>query len=487
MLAIIEERSRYSAPTLLSGCGPAHGVERLPARRRIALADDLLVAVGLLLHRLDRHRAALPVVAVEQAIVGAGPDVLELVGQVEGVLDAAVHAHAAERVVDVGGIAGQQDAAVAEILSPPADARDRASDVRFRTAPAAARRAAARLAAISSDSSLLAIGVLRRRHQHAPQARHPQQHQPLERVGDVVDVGDVGQRLLEREVGRGDQEQLRIGEALELHAERAAHRAARAVRRDHIAAGDRRPVPTRVSAVTVDAIAVLPHRRDLMTKADVGYPAACAAPPRESASASIARIARDTGWLVSPASSDEIEGRDRPGLAVAELPGRRLEPDLDHARHDVELVQQVERRRMERRAAQLHHQLRLGGEQHDRECRGGPAPAPRSARPDRRPRQRRDHSHSTCGMLRLSRLDPCTKPRTLASDMHADGRDRSGHDERRSRLAAQVRRARTLDQHDRAARFRDDAAARRHQPLQPHFHAQRPGGEQRDLHGRHRR
>ena len=40
----------------------------------IALADDLLVAVGLLLHGLDRDGAALPVVAVEQPVVGAGPD-----------------------------------------------------------------------------------------------------------------------------------------------------------------------------------------------------------------------------------------------------------------------------------------------------------------------------------------------------------------------------------------------------------------------------
>ncbi len=39
-------------------------------------------------------------------------------------------------------------------------------------------------------------------------------------------------------IGRGDQEQLRIGEALELDAERAAHDAARAVGRDGVAAGD---------------------------------------------------------------------------------------------------------------------------------------------------------------------------------------------------------------------------------------------------------
>ena len=39
------------------------------------------------------------------------------------------------------------------------------------------------------------------------------------------------------------------------------------------------------------------------------------------------------------------------------------------------------------------------------------------------------------------------------------------------------------DQHHRAARFRDDAADRRHQPLQPDLHAECAGGQQRDLHG----
>ena len=107
MLAIIDDRSMYSRAAFLS----------MPVRRMassdffrvlgIAFADDLLVAVGLLLHRLDRDGAALPVVAVEQAVVGAGPDLLELVRQVERVLDAAIHAHAAKRIVDVGGIAGQ--------------------------------------------------------------------------------------------------------------------------------------------------------------------------------------------------------------------------------------------------------------------------------------------------------------------------------------------------------------------------------------------
>ena len=56
--------------------GPPHRIERLLARFGIALADDLVIAVGLLLHRLDRDRPPLPVVAVEQPVVGAGPYLL---------------------------------------------------------------------------------------------------------------------------------------------------------------------------------------------------------------------------------------------------------------------------------------------------------------------------------------------------------------------------------------------------------------------------
>ena len=60
----------------LVGRGPPHRIERFLPRLGIALADDLLIAVGLLLHRLDRDRAPLPVVAVQQPVVGARPDLL---------------------------------------------------------------------------------------------------------------------------------------------------------------------------------------------------------------------------------------------------------------------------------------------------------------------------------------------------------------------------------------------------------------------------
>ena len=55
--------------------------------------------------------AALDRVAVEQARGGGRADEGELPGEVEGVLHAGVHALAAGGAVDVGGVAGEEDAA----------------------------------------------------------------------------------------------------------------------------------------------------------------------------------------------------------------------------------------------------------------------------------------------------------------------------------------------------------------------------------------
>ena len=88
-----------------------------PAHRRIALLQQPLVADGLRLGVLDRDMPALPFVAVELRFVGfAVQDAGQLVGEIEGVVHAAVQSHAADRAVDVGGVAGEQHAADAELL-----------------------------------------------------------------------------------------------------------------------------------------------------------------------------------------------------------------------------------------------------------------------------------------------------------------------------------------------------------------------------------
>src|SRR4029078_7945319 len=56
-------------------------------------------------------------ISVELRLIGLTlQDASQLVGEVEGVMNAAVQAHAADRTVDVGGVAGQHDAALAEFF-----------------------------------------------------------------------------------------------------------------------------------------------------------------------------------------------------------------------------------------------------------------------------------------------------------------------------------------------------------------------------------
>ena len=57
--------------------------------------------------------------AVFVIVCFATPDSNQFFRQVESVMDAAVHAHAPKRVVDVGGIAGEKGAAFAVAIGNP--------------------------------------------------------------------------------------------------------------------------------------------------------------------------------------------------------------------------------------------------------------------------------------------------------------------------------------------------------------------------------
>ncbi len=124
------------APAL---AGRVHGRASPVADEELGLAHHhRRRVVGVVLHALDGvpHGAAddfladgpaLGVVAGEQAGVGrarAGQG--ELPGQVPGVLDAGVHSLGAGRRVDVGGVPGDEDPAVAvAVHDPVADAEHR--------------------------------------------------------------------------------------------------------------------------------------------------------------------------------------------------------------------------------------------------------------------------------------------------------------------------------------------------------------------------
>src|SRR5688572_27770333 len=80
--------------------------------RRVALLEQALVADRHGLHLLDRGGAALAYVKLEQRLLGlAVPHPRELVGEVDRVVDAAIQAEAAERIVEVRRVAGEEHAA----------------------------------------------------------------------------------------------------------------------------------------------------------------------------------------------------------------------------------------------------------------------------------------------------------------------------------------------------------------------------------------
>ena len=115
-----------------------HLLAVLSTPRRIALLHVLFVGDRGGLHVRRRNMAALPRIAIEQRSrfprrIRRGS---RLLSKVDGIMDAAVHAHGADRAVEMGGIAGQQHSALAETSQRPADPPHMNHKMRFRN-PAA--------------------------------------------------------------------------------------------------------------------------------------------------------------------------------------------------------------------------------------------------------------------------------------------------------------------------------------------------------------
>src|SRR5262245_59961879 len=95
--------------------GAAQLVVVLLAHGRVLFGQEALVADGLRLRVLHGDVTALALVALEHVVRGfPAQDLDQLVRQVEGVVNAAVHAHGADRAVLVRGVAGEDRAATAE-------------------------------------------------------------------------------------------------------------------------------------------------------------------------------------------------------------------------------------------------------------------------------------------------------------------------------------------------------------------------------------
>src|SRR5262249_19957796 len=94
-------------------------------RQAAAEIGPVGLEVALVLDRLfldvfECHQAALPVVTLKLGLgLAVMPDLDEARGQVDRVVNAAVHAHAAERIVDMRGVAGEERPSALERLRHP--------------------------------------------------------------------------------------------------------------------------------------------------------------------------------------------------------------------------------------------------------------------------------------------------------------------------------------------------------------------------------
>ncbi len=117
-------------------------------------------------------------------------------------MQAAVHPHAAQWIVDVRGIARQENIAVAitpgHPLMHPVDGA-----MADRVVAILGRDALQRGLGMCVRHDHLIRHGFRNRNEHAPQLGHPQKHEPLVGVGHVVDVAQIVETVFER-VRRGD-------------------------------------------------------------------------------------------------------------------------------------------------------------------------------------------------------------------------------------------------------------------------------------------
>ena len=97
-----------------AGDDAAQFVVEVLALDRVFLLDVAFVLNGLALQILLRNRPPLTIVEIEQVVAGVlENDFGKFVDDVEGVVQAEIHAHAAKRIVDMRRVARNHEAAIA--------------------------------------------------------------------------------------------------------------------------------------------------------------------------------------------------------------------------------------------------------------------------------------------------------------------------------------------------------------------------------------
>ena len=186
----------------------------LALRIRFFRLHQFLVVDGVPLDEINRDAAALAVVLLKQGdmILPLPGDADQLVRQVERVMQAAVHAHAAQGIVDMGCVPGQRHA-VPEIgfryaLVHPVQGA--VPDPVIFISPVETLQAFLYM----RIAEQFVIAVLRcGREQYAPYLVRAQDDAPLFGVRDIVDPGQVVEHVFKRKIGTDDQELLVVGKA----------------------------------------------------------------------------------------------------------------------------------------------------------------------------------------------------------------------------------------------------------------------------------
>src|SRR6516165_6658391 len=325
--------------------------EVAPVGLEIALVLD-----RLFLDVFERHQAALPVVALELALgLAVMPDLDEARGQVDRVMNATVHAHAAQRVVDMRGVAGEERASALERLrhSLVHFVKRDVSDIVI--GDAGHHRGHERLREVAAYRELVAF-VRRDWKHHAAEAWNLQQEVPALGIAHVAHRDEAGNDGTEIERRADDQKALRPGEAGKFDPERAPHVAAGAVGADEPAARAHLGSPVALDR-DLHARAMLRDVLDLSVELQLEI--------RLFAQLSVQNT-RELGLLalhpigVSGDVGDgaEIELREHAVLPAAILERRRGQSLRDQRPRGAEPIEHVERRRMEGRGARLLAEIR---------------------------------------------------------------------------------------------------------------------------------
>ena len=146
--------------------------------------------------RFDPDSVALPVVARELGVAfrcpsSSLPGLDQARGQVDRVVDAAVHAHAAEGVVDMRGISDQERTSELECRRHPLMHLVKSDMGDLVARDARHQRGHERLGEFRACRQLVAF-ISRHREHHAAEPRNLQQEVPALRVGHVAHCDQIG-------------------------------------------------------------------------------------------------------------------------------------------------------------------------------------------------------------------------------------------------------------------------------------------------------